>query len=160
VNSLVAGLKTDRLSVRETTLDTAIKAKSVDKGKGLSALLALAGRPGLDTVAVGDSEPDLAMFRAAKRSFAPGNILCRAEAEALGCRVVRRSFQCGLFDIARLIVNPNGGRCERRRLERTSLAGAESFILGLLKTADNNRWALLLRSLLDPMAMEALLRSE
>jgi hydroxymethylpyrimidine pyrophosphatase-like HAD family hydrolase len=160
VNSLVADLKTDRLSVRETTLDTAITAKRVDKGKGLGALLALAGRPGLDTVAVGDSEPDLAMFRAAKRSFAPGNILCRAAAEALGCRVVRRSFQRGLLDIARLIANPNGGRCERPWLERASLAGAESFILGLLKTADNNRWALLMRALLDPMAMDALLRSE
>jgi hypothetical protein len=40
------------------------------------------------------------------------------------------------------------------------LAGAESFILGLLKTADKNRWTLLLRALLDPMAMEAFLKSE
>jgi hypothetical protein len=158
VNSLVAELKTDRLAVRETTLDTAIIAKSVNKGEGLDALLALAGRPELDTVAVGDSEPDLAMFRAARRSFAPGNILCRAAAEALGCRVVRRPFQRGLLDIARLITNPYSGRCERR-LECASLADTESFILGLLKTADDNRWALLLRAL-NPMAVAALLRSE
>src|SRR5262249_20176751 len=65
---LLAGLKWNRLHVHRTGLDTAITAKDTDKGTGLCALLALAGLPDAGVTAVGDSEPDLAMFRAAGRS--------------------------------------------------------------------------------------------
>src|SRR6185295_16414683 len=82
---------------------------------GLIELLAMAGHSDADTIAVGDSEADLAMFRVAGRSFAPSHISCRSVARLLGCRIVDRSYQPGLLRAARAIVHPNGETCEACR---------------------------------------------
>src|SRR2546425_3072112 len=63
IRNLLAGLGADRLDFHQTYLDTAVLAKETDKGHGLEALLALSGTDGCETIAVGDSEADLPMFR-------------------------------------------------------------------------------------------------
>jgi hydroxymethylpyrimidine pyrophosphatase-like HAD family hydrolase len=159
VQQLLAELKLDRLIFQQTTIDTAVVAKEVDKGTGLVALLELAGQDGGDTTAVGDSEPDLPMFRVAKRSFAPGGIGCASQARLLGCKVVSHRYQRGLLEAARRVVHPDGGRCPRcRRQEPSSASASESFFLDLLRAADRTRSAALLRTLLDPKTYQVFLR--
>jgi len=60
--------------------------------------------PEAETIAVGDSEADLAMFKAATRSFAPANIGCRSAARLLGCEIMSEPYQRGLLQIAQRIV--------------------------------------------------------
>ena len=67
-------LRLDRLAFHHTMIDTAIVAKEVDKGTGLVALRDWVLAPDAETIAVGDEESDLAMFRVATRSFAPSNL--------------------------------------------------------------------------------------
>ena len=73
IQNLLARLKLDRLRFHQTDLDTAVLAKEVDKGAGLVALTAWVGGREFETLAIGDSEPDLAMFAVATRSFAPSS---------------------------------------------------------------------------------------
>src|SRR5207302_157859 len=122
----------------------------VDKGTGLAALLSWVGAADADTTAVGDSEPDLAMFRVARHSFAPAQISCASLARLLGCRIARQPFQRGLLEIVRSLVHPGGGRCRRcAGCERPWPKGSNLF-LDLLEAADRTRSAVLLRTLLDP----------
>ena len=94
--------------MQQTYLDTTVVAPETDKGQGLLALLELAGAKDLDTVAIGDSEPDLPMFRVARRSFAPRHISGRDIAQQLGCRIAARSYQPGLLSAVRSVVHPRG----------------------------------------------------
>jgi hydroxymethylpyrimidine pyrophosphatase-like HAD family hydrolase len=148
--NLVAGLKLDRLHVHHTGLDTAITAKESDKGKGLRAMLSLAGLADADITAVGDSEPDLAMFRVADRSFAPGNVSCRKEAQLLGCRVAKSGYQQGLLEIARRIIHPEGGACSRCRDVESSWHQNKGLFVSLLNAADKKPLSLFLQNCLDP----------
>jgi hydroxymethylpyrimidine pyrophosphatase-like HAD family hydrolase len=88
VKQLMHELSLDRLRVHETTIDTTIVARDLDKGTGLRAMRDWVTAEGCETVAVGDSEADLAMFRAATRSFAPANIGCAQRARLLGCATI------------------------------------------------------------------------
>lgn len=148
--NLVAGLKLDRLHVHHTGLDTAITARETDKGTGLCALLALAGISAADVAAVGDSEPDLAMFRIAGRSFAPGNVSCRKEAQLLGCGVAKSGYQPGLLEIARRIVHPDGIVCQHCRNVQSSWRKDTTLFVSLLKAADEKPLSLFLQNVLDP----------
>jgi hydroxymethylpyrimidine pyrophosphatase-like HAD family hydrolase len=69
VNHLLATLQLDRLSFHHTTIDTAIVAKVVNKGSGLTALRDRVLGPDAETIAIGDTEADLPMFRSATRSL-------------------------------------------------------------------------------------------
>src|SRR5437588_1444210 len=159
IRDLLAGLGAARLGFLQTYLDTAIVAREVDKGKGLLALLALAGRSGIETNAIGDGEADLALFRAAGRAFVPAHIPCRSAARLLGCRIARRPYQAGLLQSVRSVLHPDGGRCGRCRSGgrlRTEEAGP--LLWDLLKAADRGRPRLLLQALLDPMALRVFAR--
>jgi hypothetical protein len=136
-------------------VDTTVLPKETDKGAGLLALLALAGQRAIETIAIGDSEADLAMFRVASRSFAPSHISGRAVARLLGCRIADRSYQPGLLRIARSIVHPEGGRCDRCRAADPAWPADKDLFRGLLEAADRPRPHLLLRAMLDPMALQA-----
>jgi hydroxymethylpyrimidine pyrophosphatase-like HAD family hydrolase len=74
VHRLLVDLRLDRLAFHHTSIDTHIVAKEVDKGTGLAALRDWVLAKDAETIAVGDGEPDLAMFRVAARSFAPANV--------------------------------------------------------------------------------------
>jgi len=155
VRGLMASLKLDRLRLHQTYTDSTVTAAEVDKGTGLNALLLLAGRPGLETVAVGDSEPDLAMFRTATRCFAPGQIGCPQPARLLGCRIASRPYQSGLLEIVRSLVHPKGGSCPQCRLPEQVLRPGEEIFMHMLRMSDRSRVELLVRSLFDHKAIDA-----
>jgi len=111
-------------------------------------------------VAVGDSEPDLAMFGAVRRSFAPASISCRAAAKALGCQIVGAPYQRGLLEAARLLLHPARTRCPRCESARRARPGTGNLFRELLEVADHGRARLLLGALRDPMALTAFVKSE
>jgi hypothetical protein len=147
---LLAGLKLARLQVHHTGLDTAITAKATDKGTGLHALLSLVAIKACDVTAVGDSEPDLAMFRVAGRSFAPGNVSCRRQAELLGCHIAKSAYQPGLLEIAQNIIHPAGDACECCRAVEAAWRRDKRLFVSLLTVADKKPFPLLLQNCLDP----------
>jgi hypothetical protein len=153
IQNLLASLKLDRLRFHQTDLDTAVLAKEVDKGAGLAALTTWVGGPEFETLAIGDSEPDLPMFAVARRSFAPSHISCGRVAGALGCRIADRAFQPGLLNSVRSIVHPDGKSCERCRGCDFPRTRSTDLMLRLLKIADERQGRRLLRALLDPMAI-------
>ena len=100
--------------------------------------------PDAETIAVGDSETDLPMFRVANRCFAPAQIGCALQARLLGCQISRHSYQRGFLEIARRLAHPDGRQCEhcsdlRQRWPRDSL------FLNILEAADRLRWRTLLK---------------
>jgi hydroxymethylpyrimidine pyrophosphatase-like HAD family hydrolase len=158
VQQVMAGEGLDRLRFLQTTVDTTVVAREVDKGKGLLALLDLAGRANAETVAVGDTEPDLAMFRAATRGFAPAHTSCARLARSLGCRIAGLPYQRGLLEIVRSLVHADGGRCEQCARCRGRLAEGPDLFVDLLEAADRGGRSALLRALLDPLALQVFVR--
>lgn len=154
IRNLMAGLGADRLMFHQTFVDTTVIPREIDKGHGLLALLKLAGQADIETIAIGDSEADLAMFRVARRAFAPSHICCRSAARLLGCRIMDRPFQSGLLQAVRSILHPERALCascgtvDPCRLMDRSLFG------DLLAAADQPRWRLLAKAMLDPMALQ------
>jgi hydroxymethylpyrimidine pyrophosphatase-like HAD family hydrolase len=155
VRQVLAELGLDRLCVQQTTIDTTVLAREVDKGSGLSALLNWVGLADADTTAVGDSAPDLPMFCAARRCFAPAQISCARQARLLGCRIARRPGQRGLLEIVRSLVPTGGGR---RASRGGPWRGDEGLFLDLLRAADRRRPVAFLRALFDPRAYRMFVR--
>ena len=134
----------DRLTFHQTSIDTTIVASDRNKGTGLLALLAWAGLPDASTYAIGDSEPDLAMFRVADRCFAPAHIGCAGLA-----RISRLSYRgpaipARLLHIARSLVHAGGSRCEHCAAGDAASAQGSLFF-DMLRTADEPRWRHVLR---------------
>ncbi len=153
IQNLLETLGADRLRLIQNETDTTILAREVDKGRGLEALLEWIGQPDLGTIAIGDSQPDLAMFRVAKRSFAPAQINCRSIARSLGCKIARRSYQPGLLEIVRSLAHPHGRACPICGSVDGAPHKRADLILELLQMADREPLGLLFGALLDPMAM-------
>ncbi|HWZ46032.1 MAG TPA: HAD hydrolase family protein [Candidatus Saccharimonadales bacterium] len=156
VQDLLAGLNLNSLRAHHTGLDTAIVAKDVDKGGGLLSLLSYVGLSPVDLVAVGDSEPDLAMFAVASRCFAPGNVSCAREAQLLGCHISDASYQPGLLQIARRVVHPLGGECDRCKAVTKRPRKAKGLFSELLDAADEGPFRSMLRRLLDGSLLGAI----
>jgi hypothetical protein len=141
VHRLLTDLRLDRLTFRHTHLDTIIVSKDVDKGTALVALRDWVLGPDAETIAVGDSETDLAMFREATRSFAPSNLDCRNQARLYGCHIVPHPFQRGLLDIVRKIIHPDDSHCERcNRGEVAPAPRSDDLFLSLLQAMDQ-KWS-------------------
>jgi hydroxymethylpyrimidine pyrophosphatase-like HAD family hydrolase len=153
IRDLMAELKLDRLKFHQTFTDTTVVASETDKGRGLAALLQLANQSTVETIAVGDSEPDLPMFRTATRSFAPANISCRSTASLLGCEVSEQPYQAGLLQIVRSILHPAGDDC--KRCDISINARKDDLFFELLQVADQSRLKRLVRAMLDPMAFRS-----
>jgi hydroxymethylpyrimidine pyrophosphatase-like HAD family hydrolase len=141
------------LTFHQTSIDTTIVSAEVNKGNGLIALLELMGKPGAETLAIGDSEPDLAMFRASGRSFAPGHIICKRQARLLGCSISPHPFQRGFLSIVRAIVHPDGGTCDLCRSAEPIAAGRDDLVIDLLRVADERPWWRRSRALFHPTAI-------
>jgi hydroxymethylpyrimidine pyrophosphatase-like HAD family hydrolase len=150
VQQALVDLRLNKLRFFHTSIDTTIVAKETNKGVGLVALRDWVLGREAETIAVGDGEPDLAMFGVATRSFAPAHIGPRRKARLLGCQVAVYPYQRGLLDIARKITHSDNGRCEQCACgEDDPLAQADPF-LAALKAADR-RWSTnLLRAMLKP----------
>jgi hydroxymethylpyrimidine pyrophosphatase-like HAD family hydrolase len=158
VQQLLASRGLNRLRVQQTTMDTTIRASEVDKGSGLSALLEWVSLVDAETMAVGDSEPDLAMFRAVRRCFAPAHIGCARLARLLGCRIARHGYQRGLLEVARLLAHPDGGHCPRCCRSVNPWPKSQDLFVDLLQAIDQKRSTTLLRALLDPASYQVLVR--
>jgi hydroxymethylpyrimidine pyrophosphatase-like HAD family hydrolase len=152
---MMARLGTDRVQLIQTITETTLVARETNKGTGLSELLALAGHPDLETVVIGDSAPDLSMFRVAGRSYAPGQIRCRSAAEMLGCRIASRNYQLGFLESVRAIVHPDGRRCKKCTAAAAELKPQKDLFVRLLRIADKPTWFKLLTAVLDPSAIKA-----
>jgi hypothetical protein len=157
LHAVMAELGADRLSFHQTTMDSTISAKHFDKGN-LAALRDRVLGPDAETVAIGDSEPDLAMFRIASCSFAPAHIECASQARMLGCRVARRPYQAGLLEIARMIAHSAGGGCRHCTEAATVFASGNEMLAGLLRAADRTWLSNLLRILARPALLTAFIR--
>jgi HAD superfamily hydrolase (TIGR01484 family) len=157
VQYLITDLGLDRLSFHHTRIDTTIIAKEADKGRGLSALRDWVLAPNAETVAVGDSEHDLSMFRVATRSFAPAHIDCARQARLLGCQIARHPYQRGLREIARMIVHSNGRDCARCAEAAVTWRHKQELFSEVLRAADRNPAVSLLGVLADPAALRILL---
>jgi len=157
LNELLVDLNLDQLTFRHTPIDTAVMAKEVDKGSGLTALRDWVLSADAETIAVGDGEPDLAMFRVATRAFAPANVACRRQARLLGCQIAAQSDQRGLLEIAQMIVHPQGGR--RAQCSDLSPRSDDELFFTVLREADGNRTAQLVNALLHPASYSLLIRS-
>jgi len=154
VQDAIAGAGLEGLTIHHTYTDTTILAGETNKGLGLLALLDLAGMRDADTYAVGDSAPDLPMFRVASHSFAPGHISCRATAELLKCRVAARGYQPGLLECAQAMIESRGTRIENVATTKKSLSPHERYFLDMLAIADQSPAVSLLQAVLDPMSLE------
>jgi hydroxymethylpyrimidine pyrophosphatase-like HAD family hydrolase len=152
IQRLLAEHDLDELAWHQTTIDTTVTARDVNKGTGLLALLDWVGLAGAETLAVGDSEPDLAMFRAARRSFAPSHIACGRLARFLGCAIAPEPYQRGLLQIVRSLVHPDGGRCDRCAAGDGPWKPGDDLVLDLLAAADDTRLRRLVRALFHPAA--------
>ena len=157
VHQLLVDLQLDRLAFSHTPIDTMIAGKEVDKGTGLATLRDWALTHDAETIAVGDQEPDLAMFRAATYSFAPSNVGCRRQARLLGCQIASYPDQQGLLEIVRKIVHPDNRNCERCSYGERSPPRAGDLFLSVLQAADHSWTANLLRAMLDPTAFRIFL---
>ena len=154
VRNLMTSVGADRLKFHQTFVDTTVIPKEIDKGRGLLALLALAEHTKAETAAIGDSEADLPMFRVARQAFAPSHITCRSAARLLGCRIMDQPFQPGLLRAVRTFLHPDGGSCARCDLVSPCAPADRNLFGELLAAADQPRWRLLLKALLDPIALE------
>jgi hydroxymethylpyrimidine pyrophosphatase-like HAD family hydrolase len=159
VPSLIARLHLDRLVSHQTRIDTTVVSNEVDKGKGLLALLSFVGRSHFETVAVGDTEHDVPMFRVAARSFAPGRIIRPDLIKAAGAQIARAPAQRGLLEIVRSLVHPDGSSCQNCPSHELHYPPHDKWFLNLLEAADKRRSVLLLRALLEPGAFQALFQS-
>lgn len=155
LNHLITTLGLDRLSFHHTTIDTAVVAKDVDKGTGLIAMRNWVVGPDAETIAIGDTEADLPMFRAATRSFAPGQISCRRQAQLLGCEISRQRYQRGLLDIARTLV---GNASFSEPIEAAGQSDGETLFMDALRAADHLHFWALASALFDRATLEMFVR--
>jgi hypothetical protein len=153
--SLMSRLRLDHLRWYQTTLDTTIVARDVDKGTGLKALLGCAGRPDLETIVIGDSEPDFSMFRVGSRSFAPAHIGQRKVARALGCQIARQASQLGLLEIVSSLVHPDGSSCQQCPSSKLDHWPHDDLFVDLLNVADRNPLVSMLRAVFHSKALHA-----
>ncbi|TDD94598.1 HAD hydrolase family protein [Flavobacterium cellulosilyticum] len=112
INSVLVQCGAEELFVHQTGTDTAVLSPGIDKGTGMIALLQLLDCSTCDTIAIGDTEPDLSMFRVANRSYAPSHTNVRSAAIQIGCHVVNKPFQKGLLEIVRHIIHTDGGKAQ------------------------------------------------
>ena len=158
VHQLLVDLRLDRLAFHHTMIDTTVVAKEADKGTGLVALRDWVLAEDAETIAVGDGEPDLAMFRVANHSFAPANISCRRQARLLGCQFVSSPYQLGLLEIVRKILHPDAVACERCGDVEKFLNGGDYLFLSVLNASDQSWTANFLSAILDPAAFRIFIR--
>jgi len=151
VHQLLADLRLDKLTFLQNSIDTTIVAAENNKGTGLAALRDWVLASEAETIAIGDDEPDLAMFRVATRSFAPANIGCRRQARLLGCQVAPYPYQRGLLHIVRNITHLDDGHYECAGGKNNPL-GEDDLFFSALQAGDERWSANLLRAILHPAA--------
>jgi hydroxymethylpyrimidine pyrophosphatase-like HAD family hydrolase len=155
LHQLLVDLRLDRLTFHHTMIDTTIVAKEADKGTGLVALRDWVLADDAETIAVGDTEHDLAMFRTASRSFAPSNINCRPQARLLGCRIARYPYQRGLLEIVGKIIHSDKARCV---LGEPLIPRDDDLFMTVLRAADQTWTTNFANAVFNPAAFRIFIR--
>lgn len=156
MTQLMTELGQDLLSWHQTSIDTTIISRGVDKGTGLLALRERLLDANADMIAVGDSEPDLPMFRAATQGYAPAHIACVVQAKLLGCQIARAPYQRGLLEITRALIHPDHQNCPQ--CAATEFIDGHDPWLHVLRAADGPAVRNLLRALQGHGSIRAFLR--
>ena len=139
INSVLSQCEAEDLSVHLTSTDTAILSPGIDKGTGMIALLQLLDCSHCNTIAIGDTEPDLSMFRVASRSFAPSHTNVRSAAIQIGCQVVNKPFQSGLLEIVRHIIHSDGGRKPLGKKPSFKLKEHDKILLEIISDVEKSK---------------------
>lgn len=158
IRQLLEELGLDRLRFHQTAIDTTIVAKDADKGTGLAALRDLVLEPEAQTIAVGDHEQDLSMFRIATKAFAPANLRCRRQARLIGCKIVRGQYQNGLVEIARAIASLAVGGNSNNVTVRANPVPKGDLFFSLLRVADRSYGTNLVTAVLNRSAYRIFVR--
>jgi hydroxymethylpyrimidine pyrophosphatase-like HAD family hydrolase len=158
LHQLLVDLGLDRLTFHHTRIDTTVIAKEADKGTGLAALRDWVLADDAETIAVGDTEHDLPMFRMASRSFAPSNINCRRLAQLCGCQISQFPYQRGLLEIVTKIIHSNKERCERCFVMHTPTHRIDDIFMTVLQAADQTRLKNLAKAMFNPAAYGIFMR--
>jgi hydroxymethylpyrimidine pyrophosphatase-like HAD family hydrolase len=158
LNQLLVDLRLDRLTFHHTMIDTTIVAKETDKGTGLVALRDWVLAEDAETIAVGDTEHDLSMFRAATRSFAPSNIGCRRQARLLGCEIARYPYQRGLLEITDKIVRSREWHREQPAVSEAPVHHCDDLFVTALEAADQTWPRNLASALFNRAALKTFIR--
>jgi hydroxymethylpyrimidine pyrophosphatase-like HAD family hydrolase len=158
LHQLLVDLGLDRLTFHHTRIDTTVIAKEADKGTGLAALRDWVLADDAETIAVGDTEHDLPMFRMASRNFAPSHINCRRLAQLLGCQISQFPYQRGLLEIATKIVHSNQERCEQCPATQTRTQRIDDLFMTVLQAADQTWTKNLAGAMFNPAAYRIFIR--
>jgi hydroxymethylpyrimidine pyrophosphatase-like HAD family hydrolase/orotate phosphoribosyltransferase len=121
VKSVVKRPEFSRLTFICRPSSTYIVQNRVNKGTALRVVRRMVGSRNVPVTAIGDSELDIAMLRAADFAYAPANCatLLRKLSKEGKCRIVRQRFQSGLLEAVEHRLS-----CERTRESRGSSAPA------------------------------------
>lgn len=146
------------LCIHHTASDSAITAKQLDKGTGMLAFLKLIGRENIQTIAIGDTAPDLAMFKLATRSYAPAHTPVKELALLLGCHVVDQPYQAGFYQIVRDIIHSNGDTCVSCYEPQYDDNVQTNILLKLLAEADRSKPKRFLSAIVDRRSLKAFVK--
>ena len=158
ISQVMIELDLDLLTAHNTTIDTTVTVRNVDKGTGLIAMRDWVLGPNAETIAVGDQEPDLAMFARATHSYAPSNLTCRLQAKLLGCNIVEQPHQRGLLSISRQILKALGRHPIAKPQKQANLSASEKLFAAALSAADDRPFQRTLKSIASPSIFDIFVR--
>lgn len=142
VGTLFSRLGIAHLSSKRSYIDTAICARTIDKGTALLGLKRTGGLNGVKTYAIGDSDADLPMLIAADKGFLVNNstIQLKRTARNYGVTVVRSSFQSGLLEAVDSLLHGGKGKnnCEACRSVVERYDNSRDLYFQTLKVADES----------------------
>ena len=158
ISQVMIELNLDLLTAHNTTIDTTVTVRDSDKGTGLVAMRDWVLGPNTETIAVGDQEPDLAMFARATHSYAPSNLTCRNQAKLFECNIVQQPYQRGLLNISRHILKKLGRHPIAKPQKQANLSAGEKLFAAALSAADDRLLQRTLKSIASPRIFDIFIR--
>jgi hydroxymethylpyrimidine pyrophosphatase-like HAD family hydrolase len=115
IGELFSKLGIQEVTAKRSYIDTALTARSVDKGKALLRVKNLKQLNGGRVGAIGDTEADLPMLIASDKGFLVANstVELKRKARLFGISVASSSFQSGLLECVNRFLHGDGKPCER-----------------------------------------------
>lgn len=161
LHKIFLDLQVKTLVIHQTSCDTTIVCNTVNKGTGLVAFTRFIEKESVETIAVGDTAPDLEMFRVANRSYAPSHTPVRGLATLLGCRVVSRPYQLGLLDIVHDIVRSENAPQFQDVTEPTFVTEEHNqLLIDLLGDIETSSKVRLISALVNPRTLFRLMNND
>ncbi len=114
IGRLFRSLGIKHLTARKSDIDTAILARTVDKGKALLRLREMKGVIDGDIAAIGDTDADLPQLLCADRGFLVGNSSAdlKRTARKFGITVLGSNYQTGLLDAVNIFLHRGSSNCD------------------------------------------------